>query len=79
MNGEWTAAGANGILERAPRSPQEVPDVPPVAMAALAVLLCALLPAAGDARPIDWRPAPVASATPDPAVAPDVLPPPCAP
>ena len=48
-------------------------------LAALAVLLCALLPAAGDARPIDWRPAPVATATPDRAVAPDVLPPPCAP
>jgi hypothetical protein len=46
-------------------------------LSALAVLLCALLPAGGDARPIDWRPAPIA--TPDPAVAPDVLPPPCAP
>jgi hypothetical protein len=46
-------------------------------LAALAVLLCALLPAGGDARPIDWRPAPIA--TPDPTVVPEVHPPPCAP
>ena len=45
-------------------------------LSALAALLCALLPAGGDARPIDWRPATVATATPEPAVFPEVLPPP---
>ena len=48
---------------------------------ALAVLLCAVLPTSGDARPIDWRPKPLPAATaePEPAVAPIVVAPPCAP